>query len=322
MSTSRSLSLRDLRPGDRDHELAATVALSRAGVVPIQRLGALVDQVGSAVQLVQLTESDRIFTAPVAAHEVIGAITTPAIRIAFADVERWRRGDFRVHSVLDPEYPELLHDIFNRPPLLFIRGRWLAGPMMRAIAVVGARKASAAGLQRARRLTAELVDAGFSILSGLAAGIDTAAHSAALEAGAYTAAVMGTGIDRVFPQENAALAEEIVASGGALLSQFFPGQPPTRWSFPMRNVVMSGLALATVVIEASETSGARLQARVALQHGRTVFLLRSLVAEHEWARRFVHEGVYGTRAIEIASTNEIVDRLEGDIASESLSLTS
>jgi DNA processing protein len=153
------------------------------------------------------------------------------------------------------------------------------------------------------------VESGFTILSGLALGIDTAAHTAALDAGGSTSAVVGTGLNRVFPPENSGLAERILASGGALLSQFFPAQPPTRWTFPMRNVVMSGLSMATVVVEASETSGARMQARVALQHGRTVFLLRSLVEQHAWAQKYVNEGAYGAFAIEIASTGEIVDRL-------------
>ena len=106
--------------------------------------------------------------------------------------------------------------------------------------------------------------------SGLAAGIDTAAHTAALDAHGRTIAVMGTGVDHVYPATNRALAARIVDSGCALVTQFFPQQTPRPWMFPARNVVMSGLSLATVVVEASEASGARLQARVALQHGRAV----------------------------------------------------
>src|SRR5439155_17831309 len=121
-----------------------------------------------------------------------------------------------------------------------------------------------------------------------------------------------TGLDRRYPPGNRSLAERILDADGALLSQFFPHQPPTRWTFPLRNVVMSGLTLATVVVEAGSTSGARMQARVALQHGRTVFLPRSLVATHEWASKYVHEGAYDTRAIEVATTEEIVERLAGN----------
>lgn len=303
---------RDLKAGNRDHEHASLAALIRAQIVPVHTLAALVDAYGSAVRLVQLSEDDRLFLPPTAAHELVGAISDADVSRALTQVELWKRQDFRVLSVLDPEYPELLHDIFNRPPLLFIRGDSTSPvPRPPAIAVVGARAASDAGIQRARRVSRELVEAGFAVYSGLAKGIDTAAHRAALEVNGSTSAVMGTGLDRIFPPENEDLAQTIVEAGGLLFSQFFPEQPPARWTFPMRNVVMSGLALATVVVEASETSGARLQARVALQHGRTVFLLRSLVVQHEWAQKYVSAGAYGTKAIEISWTQDIVDRLRG-----------
>lgn len=122
------------------------------------------------------------------------------------------------------------------------------------------------------------------MISGLAVGIDTAAHTAALAADGRTVAVIGTGIDRVYPAQNAALQEEIAAKG-LVISQFLPGSPPTKTSFPMRNAVMSGYALATVVIEAAYRSGARMQARLALQHGRHVFLMRTLL-DHDWARDY------------------------------------
>jgi DNA processing protein len=125
-----------------------------------------------------------------------------------------------------------------------------------------------------------------TIVSGLARGIDTAAHRAVLERGRRTIAVIGTGITRSYPKENAELSEQIAASG-AVVSQFWPSAPPASWSFPRRNVTMSGIAQGTVVIEASATSGAKMQARVAYQHGKKVFLLRSLVDSYPWARRFV-----------------------------------
>jgi DNA processing protein len=299
----------DLVPGRREHELAAIVALTRSEVVPAAKLGALIDEVGSAVKLVQLSEQDRLFVDVDASHDVIGAVTSEDVGRALAEILAWAERGLDVRSVLDPSYPPELHEIFNRPSLLFVQGKWPPASYSPSVAIVGARAATADGVRRTQRLSSELVESGFTILSGLAAGIDTAAHTAALDAGGSTSAVVGTGLDRVFPLENKALAERIVASGGALVSQFFPAQPPTRWTFPMRNVVMSGLSMATVVVEASETSGARMQARVALQHGRTVFLLRSLVEQHAWAQKYVNEGAYGAFAIEIASTSEIVDRL-------------
>jgi DNA protecting protein DprA len=299
-----------LLPGNRLDELTATAALMRASVVPMQKLGSIIDSVGSAVKLVQMSEDDRIFVPKTSSHDVVGAVTARDLGVARRDVEEWLTGSFDIRSVLDESYPDTLHDIFNRPPLLFVRGHW-TDAVPRPIAIVGARDASTEGLQSARRFSEQLVEKGFTIVSGLAKGIDTSAHQAALDAGGFTSAVLGTGLKHIFPAENQQLADEILARGGALISQFFPHQPPARWTFPMRNVVMSGISLATIVIEAGETSGARLQARVALQHGRTVFLLRSLVEKHQWARKYVENGAYGTTAIPVETTAEIVERLEG-----------
>lgn len=276
----------------------------------MQKLGSIIDSVGSAVKLVQMSEDDRIFVPKTSSHDVVGAVTPRDLAIARRDIEQWIMTGFDIRSVLDDSYPETLHDIFNRPPVLFVRGHWTSA-VSRPIAIVGAREASKDGLLQARRFSKQLVENGFTIVSGLAKGIDTAAHEAALEAGGFTSAVLGTGLNHIFPPENGPLAQRILDSGGALISQFFPQQPPARWTFPMRNVVMSGICLATIVVEAAQTSGARLQARVALQHGRTVFLLHSLVERHEWARKYVEIGAYGTFAISVETTAEIVDRLEG-----------
>lgn len=122
------------------------------------------------------------------------------------------------------------------------------------------------------------------MVSGLAAGIDTAAHGSALAVDGRTVAVIGTGLRHAYPAQNARLQQEI-AERGLLISQFWPDTPPSKTSFPMRNAVMSGYSLATVVIEAAYRSGARMQARLALEHGRRVFLMRSLLT-HEWAREY------------------------------------
>jgi DNA processing protein len=189
----------------------------------------------------------------------------------------------RLLTVLDADYPENLRTVHDRPPLIFVAGA-LAARDSRSIAVVGARKATSAGQAAAGAVAEHLVDAGYTVASGLAAGIDTAAHTAALARGGRTIAVIGTGLRRVYPPQNASLQRRI-ADEGAVISQFWPEAPPSRRSFPMRNAVMSGLTLASVVVEASQTSGSRMQARLALAHGRPVFLLRALLA-HEWAREF------------------------------------
>lgn len=295
---------------DPTHELIATVALESAAVVPAYRLGALIDQVGSAVRLVKLDEEDRLFAWPEAIHELIGAVDDAAIQRAVAKVREWRERGYVPATVLDRGYPEQLHDIFNRPPLLFVSGALETRIADRAIAVVGARSAGLDALSVAAEITYDLVQSDFVIVSGLARGIDTIAHETALDAYGLTWAVLGSGLERVYPRENQPLAQRILSSGGALISQFAPDQPPIAFNFPKRNVVMSGLALATVVIEASQTSGARLQARVALQHGRTVFIHSDVIRRHAWAQKYATEGAYGTAAIEISHASEIVSRLE------------
>jgi DNA processing protein len=188
----------------------------------------------------------------------------------------------RLLTVLDDGYPENLRTVHDRPPLVFIAGV-LAPRDARSIAVVGARSATADGVNLAAEIAEHLVSSGFTVASGLARGIDTAAHTAALARGGRTVAVIGTGLRRAYPPENAELQRQI-AREGAVISQFWPDAPPSRRSFPMRNAVMSGLSLASVVVEASEKSGSRMQARLALEHGRPVFLPRTLVAQAAWAQ--------------------------------------
>jgi DNA processing protein len=221
--------------------------------------------------------------------------------------------DVSLTTVLDDDYPSNLRVIFNLPPFLFYRGE-LRPDDARSVAVVGTRRASSAGVERARSIATELVAHGVTVLSGLARGIDTVAHEAALDADGRTIAVFGTGINSVYPKENAAVAERIVASRGALVSQFWPTAAPTEYSFPMRNVVTSGLGQGTVVVEASGKSGARNQARRALEHGKRVFLMRELVTREEWARRYVDRG-----ALEVDSAEEIVELLRSPAEIEQLS---
>jgi DNA processing protein len=204
---------------------------------------------------------------------------------AASDLERWEHAGIRMVSVLDVEYPANLRMIHQHPPVLFMRGTADQRDAT-SVAIVGTRQPTPRGLGQARQLATGLAARGIPVVSGLASGIDTAAHTATLAAGARTVAVIGTGIDRTYPPPNAALQEEIAAKG-LLISQFLPGSPSTKASFPMRNAVMSGYTLATVVVEAAERSGSRSQARLALQHGRHVFLMRTLL-EHAWARNYAH----------------------------------
>lgn len=142
------------------------------------------------------------------------------------------------------------------------------------------------GLDAARSIASALSERDVTVVSGLARGIDTAAHQAALDAGGRTVAVVGTGIERVYPAENRELADRIVESGGAILSQFLPDSPPRRTNFPIRNRTMSGYAVGTVVVEAGATSGAKMQALLALEHNKRLFLMRELVTREAWAQKY------------------------------------
>lgn len=220
-----------------------------------------------------------------------------------AELDAAQAVDAKLVTVLDDSYPTNLRLIPNLPPFLFIRGELLTHDS-RSIAVVGTRNPSEAGLKRACRMSKLLADRDVTVISGLARGIDTAAHRAALCAGGRTVAVLGTGITRCYPPENRELSEEI-ARGGALVSQFWPTRSPGRDTFPRRNVVTSGLSQGTVVIEASITSGAKMQARLALEHGKKVFLLRSLVASQSWASTYVRE----RGALEVEKVEEVTRHL-------------
>ncbi len=291
-------------------ESAALVALLRAGAQPPQHYTELVERAGSAVAVLeQELSSPRTETAQAtlfpSAGRPAGHRAEAALAQADADIRAWSAEGMCLVSVLDPEYPENLRLVHDRPPLIFVAGR-LTEADARSIAVIGARRATPEGQAVAGEIARHLVHAGFTVLSGLAAGVDTAAHTAALSEHGRTVAVIGTGLRRAYPPQNADLQARI-AREGAVVSQFWPETPPSRTTFPMRNAVMSGLALASVVVEASPRSGARVQARLALAHGRPVFLHRRLLGE-EWARELAMRP--GAHVIsQTAQITDIVDRL-------------
>jgi DNA processing protein len=289
-------------------ERAAMVVLLRTGQRPWVEYAELVEERGSPIAVLD----DELIAAsnPPAQTSLLpendAAAATALLDAAKQDLERWDAQGMRLVTVLDPDYPPNLRAVHDRPPMVFIAGRLTAADA-RGVAVVGARKATDAGVGAAIAIAHELTGNGYTVVSGLAAGIDTAAHSAALARDGRTIAVIGTGLARTYPPQNERLQRQI-AEHYAVISQFWPDAPPTRRSFPMRNAVMSGVALATVVVEASETSGARMQARLALAQGRPVFLLASLTERQVWAREYAHRP--GTHVVEEpAEITTILDRL-------------
>lgn len=269
-----------------DSETVALVALLRLGRRRHQDYVRLIEQAGSAEAVLERELGVD------GAQAVLFAPDAPSwLDTARADVGEWLARDIRLVTVLDEGYPANLRQVDDRPPLLFVAGA-LERADDRSIAIIGARRASAEGLRLAARFAGEFVCDDFTVVSGLAAGIDRAAHEAALAQGGRTVAVIGTGLlHQSYPPQNAELQRQIAARC-AVVSQFWPDSPPTQKSFPMRNAVMSGLSRGSVVIEASERSGARVQARLALAHGRPVFLVERLLGQ-EWARELARrEGVH------------------------------
>jgi DNA processing protein len=258
-------------------ESAAIVALLRLGRRSQQAYADLIEEDGSAITVL---ERELAGQQP-GQTSLLAPEVEPLLTAAAAEIDRWRADRILLVTLLDDTYPENLRAVHDRPPLLFTAGRLQEGDR-RSVAVIGSRRASAACAEEAARIAVHLVAAGFAVVSGLAIGIDTAAHVAALDAGGRSLAVVGAGLEHSYPPQNSGLQRRL-ANECAVISQFWPEQPPSRQSFPMRNAVMSGMTLGTVIVEASATSGARIQARQALAHGRPVFVLRS-VLEQPWAR--------------------------------------
>jgi DNA processing protein len=237
------------------------------------------------------------------------AITEPELEQFEALIEATTTEGIELVTVLDERYPTNLRLVHDRPPFLFIRGRHDPHDS-RAVAVVGTRQASAEGLELAGSLAGKLAERDVTVVSGLANGIDRAAHEATLAAGGRTVAVVGTGIRQVYPAEHRELAEQIVEQGGAILSQFLPDAPPRPERFPLRNRTMSGYSIGTVVVEASSTSGAKMQARLALAHNKRVFLVRELVTREEWAQRYARHPA----ATVVDTVDDVLKVLEAELA--------
>lgn len=171
----------------------------------------------------------------------------------------------------DGAYPPLLREIPDPPVTLYARGAWAECLSEPCVGVVGSRRASTYGQNVSSMLARELAARGVTIVSGLARGIDAAAHRGALEAGGRTVAVLGTGLDEVYPRDHRKLADEILARGGAVVTQFPLGTPPVAENFPYRNRIISGLSLGVVIVEASEKSGSLITARLAMEQNREVY---------------------------------------------------
>ena len=208
------------------------------------------------------------------------------------EVRDLERLGLTVIGLLDDGYPPLLAATPDPPLALFIQGDAAALVRPLPLAIVGSRRASAPGLELARALATDLGRAGFAIVSGLAAGIDGAAHRGALDGGAVTVAVMGGGHASVYPAGHRGLARDLVDASGALVSEYPPSTAPQQSHFPERNRIISGLAAAVVVVEATARSGSLITARMALEQGRDVLAVPGPVLDgsHGGCHRLIKQG--------------------------------
>jgi DNA processing protein len=226
----------------------------------------------------------------------------------------WERINAQGITVLtwdDAGYPQRLKEIEQPPPVLYLRGALTADDDW-AVAVVGTRRLTAYGRQVAEQVAGFLAQNGITVVSGLARGIDAVAHQAALNAGGRTLAVLGSGVDRIYPPEHRRLAEQIIAHGG-LVGDYAPGTAPDATNFPPRNRIISGLSRAVVVVEAGETSGALITASFAAQQGREVFAVPGniLAAQSKGTNLLIQQG-----AQPLLDFNALLEALNLDHVSE------
>ena len=284
-------------------------ALVTLGLVPgagSARLRALLTRFGSARDALAAP------VAHLAAVEGVGRQTAQAVR-AFSDyeaVDRQLAAAARVGarplSFLDADYPDLLRQIYDPPALLWLRGR-LDPADATAVAVVGTRTATDYGRRVAEAFARGLAEAGVTVVSGLAYGIDAAAHTAALDAGGRTVAVLGSGVDRIYPARHAGIVRRILETdAGAVISEMPMGAAPDAGNFPRRNRIVSGMCLGTLVAEARPTGGALLTAALALEQNREVFAAPAPVfSDMTGTNRLIQGGA----AALVMDASEILDAL-------------
>jgi DNA processing protein len=230
----------------------------------------LLERFGSADAVYKATraELEHLRLPPEAVDTIIGRDLRPR---AEAEIQEVRKLGGDILLLDDGVYPPSLREIYDPPIVLYVKGAWSESLDQPCIGVVGSRRCSTYGQNSAIMLSRDLAQRGVTVVSGFARGIDGAAHRGALDAGGRTIAVLGTGIDEIYPRDHKKLAAEILERGGALITQFPLGTPPVSENFPYRNRIISGLSLGVVVVEAAENSGSLITARLAMEQNREVF---------------------------------------------------
>ena len=231
-------------------------------------------------------------------HDTLGQLTTARNRLDPTHiVELCEQDHIDILSLNDERYPQQLRTIADPPPILYVKGTLLPSDSF-SIAVIGTRRCTRYGERQTERLTSALVQHGFTIISGLAIGIDGIAHRAALQSGGRTVAVLGSGLHRLYPSEHEPLAEKIIESGGCVMSEYPPLHPSAKWTFPQRNRIVSGLSLGVLVVEAPLRSGAMISARLAGEQGRDIFAVPGSIESlaSGGCNQLIRDGAYITES--------------------------
>jgi len=232
------------------------------------------------------------------------------------EIEKVRRLNGEILVLDDGVYPALLRETYDPPVTLYVKGAWAECLEAPCVAIVGSRRCSTYGQNAALMLSRELAQRGVTIVSGLARGIDAAAHRGALEAGGRTVGVMGTGLDQIYPRDHKRLAEEILEKRGALVTQFPLATPPVAENFPYRNRVISGLSLGVVVVEAAENSGSLITARLAMEQNREVFAVPgNITSRNSFGTNYLIKGA-GAKLVQ--QWQDVASELPAEIAAQLL----
>ncbi|HEY2867366.1 MAG TPA: DNA-processing protein DprA [Pyrinomonadaceae bacterium] len=234
---------------------------------------------------------------------------------AEGELERVKKLGGDILILDDGSYPSLLREIADPPITLYVRGDWQVCSEQPCVAVIGSRQCSTYGENAAEMLSRDLATRGVTVVSGFARGIDAAAHKGAIQGKGRTIAVMGTGIDMVYPKENTKLVREILDSGGAVVSQFPLGTPPLKDNFPYRNRIISGLSLGVLIVEASERSGSLITARLATEQNREVMAVPgNITSSNSYGTNYLIKA--GAKLVQ--QWQDIVSELPSEIAARIL----
>ena len=271
----------------------------------------LLERFGSAEAVYNATraELEQLRLPP----ETVDSIISRELRSrAEAEITAVRKLGGDILLLDDGVYPSSLREIYDPPIVLYVKGAWSECLDQPCIGVVGSRRCSTYGQNASMMLARDLAQRGVTVVSGFARGIDAAAHRGALEASGRTIAVLGTGIDEVYPRDHKKLAAEILDSGGALISQFPLGTPPVSENFPYRNRIISGLSLGVVVVEAAENSGSLITARLAMEQNREVFAVPgNITSRNSFGTNYLIKGA-GAKLVQ--QWQDIVTELPPQIA--------